>query len=292
MKILRAEHLGMCFGVRDAIALALDHSKNEPVTVLGELAHNPDVNRRLRESGVRIETDLGRVQTEAVIVTAHGASQKAIGAAQAAGHRVVEATCPLVRHAHRTLADLVGAGYHPIIVGQRDHVEVRGMTGDLAAFDVVLHPEDVSALCERRRFGVVSQTTQPSSRVQFLVQLIRRRFPGSEVRFVDTVCRPTKERQSSAEALARQCDVVVVVGGRNSNNTRELAETCRKYCDRVHQVETAAELRGEWFENAAVAGLTAGTSTPDPVIEAVAARMQSIACRNDSSSGKADACAA
>jgi len=269
MKILRATHLGMCFGVRDAIQIALARAKTEPVTVLGELAHNPAVSETLRNNGVRIETDLARVATKTVIITAHGASQRAIEATRDAGHRVMEATCPLVQHAHRAIAMLVSAGYHPIIIGKKDHVEVRGMTGDLQTFDIVLNPEDVSLLDSHPRIGVVAQTTQPIGRVRFLVDLIERKFPDSKVRFMDTVCKPTKERQSAAEDLARRCDVVVVVGGANSNNTRELAETCFQFCPKVHRIERAGELRTEWFAGAETVGLTAGTSTPDEVIQEV-----------------------
>jgi 4-hydroxy-3-methylbut-2-en-1-yl diphosphate reductase len=277
MKILRATHLGMCFGVRDAIQIALASAQNGPVTVLGELAHNPAVNEALRQGGVKIETDLRRVETRTVIVTAHGASQRTLHAAQQNGHRVVEATCPLVRRAHHALAALVNAGYHPVIVGRKDHVEVRGMTGDLAAFDVILNPEDVSILEERSRFGVVAQTTQPISRVEFLVNLMRRKFPEAEVRFLDTVCRPTKERQSAAEDLARGCDVVVVVGGANSNNTRELAETCRRHGSHVHQIERADQIQSGWLTGARQVGLTAGTSTPDSIIDEVERRLRELA---------------
>ncbi len=277
MKILRAAHLGMCFGVRDAIQIALSRAEDEPVTVLGELAHNPAVNESLRHAGVRIETDLRRVETRTVIITAHGASQKVLKETQRNGHRIVEATCPLVHRAHGALAALVKAGYHPVIVGRKDHVEVHGMTGDLETFDVILDPEDVSLLAEYPRIGVVAQTTQPIGRVEFLVDLIERKFPDSEVWFVDTVCRPTKERQTAAEDLARRCDVVIVVGGTNSNNTRELAETCRRFCPNVHRIEHADELRAEWVAGAQQVGLTAGTSTPDVVIAEVELALKKVA---------------
>jgi 4-hydroxy-3-methylbut-2-enyl diphosphate reductase len=112
--------------------------------------------------------------------------------------------------------------------------------------------------------------------VRHLVALIRQRFPESEVRVIDTVCKPTKDRQVSAVEMARQADVVVVVGGRSSNNTRELVTTCARYCARVHHVETDADIRLDWFEAAAVVGLTAGTSTPGDVIDRVEARIRSV----------------
>lgn len=273
MKLLRAEHFGMCFGVRDAITLASHEASSQPVTVLGELVHNETVLGDLRARGVRLERELEAVTTETVLITAHGASDRRIAEVRARGHRVVEATCPLVRHAHRSLADLVRAGFHPVIIGQRNHIEVRGLTEDYAEHDLVQNEADIAALAPRPRFGVVAQTTQPIARVRELVACLRHRFSESEVVFRDTVCQPTKQRQAAAEDLARQCDVVVVIGGQHSNNTRELVATCGRLCARVHHVQTAGDLRVEWFQREDTVGLTAGTSTPDSTIQAVEAAL-------------------
>jgi 4-hydroxy-3-methylbut-2-enyl diphosphate reductase len=277
MKIVRAEHLGMCFGVRDAIALAVAAAHSEPLTVLGDLVHNETVLAGLRERGIRFERQPEAVHTTKVMVTAHGASEKTMSRTRARGMEVLEATCPLVRLAHRAVAKLVAAGFHLVIIGQRDHVEVRGVTEDLAEFDVVLSTADVAQLPERPRYGIAAQTTQPIARVRGLVQLIRERFPQSEVRFVDTVCQPTKQRQQAAVELAQRCDVVIVIGGAYSNNTRELVATCAEHCARVHHIQTAADLREEWFAHAETVGLTAGTSTPDLLIEAVEHQLQLLA---------------
>lgn len=268
MRILRAIHLGMCFGVRDAIALAHRHS-SAPLTILGDLVHNETVLSDLRSQGVRIERQVADVSTPTVMITAHGASERTLNRVRARGLTVIEATCPLVHYAHQTVAGLVRAGFYPVIIGQRDHVEVRGLTEDLAEFDVVLTEEEVRNLRERPRFGVASQTTQPIERVRGLVGLLHRRFPDAEVRFIDTVCRPTKQRQSAALELAQQSDVVIVIGGAHSNNTRELVAACSKFCARVHHVQHAGDLRTEWFADAETVGITAGTSTPDAVIEEV-----------------------
>ena len=278
MRIIRARHLGMCFGVRDAIALAGDHAGRAPLTILGDLVHNETVLRGLRDRGIAFAGDLGDVQTPTVMITAHGTSQRRLADTRARGFRVVEATCPLVEVAHRAVAMLVRDGCHPVIVGQRTHVEVRGLTEDLDAFDVVLDDEDVQRLAPHPRFGVAAQTTQPLERVQHLAGLIRDRFPASEVRVVDTVCKPTKQRQGAAVELARRADVVIVIGGARSNNTRELVDTCRRYCRRVHHVQTAADVRAEWLAAADVVGITAGTSTPDDVIDAVEDRIRELAC--------------
>jgi 4-hydroxy-3-methylbut-2-enyl diphosphate reductase len=281
MRIIRAEYLGMCFGVRDAIELALRQAATEPLTVLGDLVHNEAVLAELRERGVKVAQQVAAVETRTVLITAHGASEKTMGRARQRGLDVMEATCPLVHVAHRAVAKLARGGYHPVIVGKREHVEVRGLTEDLADFDVVLSEADVFALRERARFGVAAQTTQPIERVRALAELIRRRFPNSEVRFVDTVCRPTKQRQNSAIELAQQADVVVVIGGAHSNNTHELVTACSRYCERVHHVQGVSDLREEWFEGAQTVGVTAGTSTPDTSIDHVEQWLNRMACRRN-----------
>ncbi len=269
MKIIRATHMGMCFGVRDAIAKALEESSQGPLTILGDLVHNESVLQDLRSRGIAIETQAAAVRTSAVMITAHGASDKAMAQARSRGLEVHEATCPLVHFAHRAVRQLVQQGYHPVIIGQRGHVEVRGITEDLSEYDVVLDESEIDALQERPRFGVAAQTTQPVEKVRRLADLIRQRFCNSEVRLVDTVCQPTKQRQSAAVELAQQSDVVIVIGGANSNNTRELAATCGRYCENVHHVQGPADLRMEWFAGAATVGVTAGTSTPDILIDSV-----------------------
>jgi 4-hydroxy-3-methylbut-2-en-1-yl diphosphate reductase len=269
----------MCFGVRDAIALALQQAASEPLTVLGDLVHNETVLAELCARGIQIVQQVAAVETRTVMITAHGASGKALGRVRERGLAVMEATCPLVRLAHRAVLKLARDGYHPVIVGKREHVEVRGLTEDLEDFDVVLSEADVFELREQARFGVAAQTTQPIERVRELMRLIRKRFPQAEVRLVDTVCRPTKQRQHSAIELAQQADVVVVIGGAHSNNTQELVRTCSRYCGRVHHVQNAHDLREEWFEGAQAVGVTAGTSTPDAAIDEVEQWLNELASR-------------
>ena len=271
----------MCFGVRDAIALAMRQAAGGPLTVLGDLVHNETVLAELGSRGVQIAQQVAAVETRTVMITAHGASDRAVGRARERGLAVVEATCPLVRLAHRAVAKLARDGYHPVIVGKRDHVEVRGLTEDLEDFDVVLSDADVLELREQARFGVAAQTTQPIERVRELVRLIRRRFPNAEVRFIDTVCRPTKQRQHSAVEVAQQADVVVVIGGAHSNNTHELVKTCGRYCGHVYHVQTASDLREEWFQGAQTVGVTAGTSTPDASIDEVEQWLNQLASRRN-----------
>ena len=268
--------MGMCFGVRDAIALALSSAEAGPLTILGDLVHNPTVLGTLASRGIAIANDIAQVTTHNLMVTAHGTSARTLLNTRALGFNVVEATCPLVQVAHRAVAALVRDGYHVVIIGQRDHVEVRGLTGDLDDFDVVLDEKAVLALKEHPRIGIAAQTTQSIERVRHLVALIRKRFPRSHVRFVDTVCKPTKERQDAAVELSRASDVVIVIGGETSNNTRELVKTCGRYCSRVHHIQTERDLNPEWFREANTVGITAGTSTPDDIIDRVEERIRTL----------------
>ena len=279
LQVRRATHLGLCFGVRDAIALAQATARQQPVTVLGDLVHNETVLADLRSRGVRFAQQPEHATTETLLITAHGTSDRMRARLREDGFNVMESTCPLVHHAHRALRELGAAGFHPVVIGQRQHVEVRGLTGDFDAFDVVLTREDVEKMQFHPRLGVVAQTTQPLERVHQLVEVIRARFPDSEVQFRDTVCQPTKQRQTAAIELAQQCDVVIVIGGAHSNNTRELVTTCARHCARVHHVQHAGDLRMEWFQEAESVGLTAGTSTPDATIAEVEQWLHAVAAR-------------
>jgi 4-hydroxy-3-methylbut-2-en-1-yl diphosphate reductase len=275
MEVIVADSLGMCFGVRDAVAMALNAPYRSDLTILGELVHNTQVLQRLQESGIRLAPSLeAPVETSHVMITAHGAAASVVAGLRGRGLKVQEATCPLVTHAHRSLSRLVARGYFPVVIGNPDHVEVRGLVGDLAEYAVIPGPEAISSLAGRSRMGVVSQTTQPLEGVLDLVARIRAAFPEAEVRFVDTVCQPTKERQAAARRLAATCPVVIVVGGRHSNNSRQLVRACEAAGARAYQVESAAELRPEWVAGVESVGLTAGTSTPDEVIQQVHRALQ------------------
>ena len=274
--VRRAEHLGMCFGVRDAINFARSKVAEHPITVMGELVHITSVLDDLKKRGVRFQDKPEQVDTKSAMITAHGASNRVRNRAKMAGLKISDATCPLVHYAHQQLRKLADAGCHPIIIGRRGHVEVRGLTEALASCDVVLNEADIDTLAEYPSYGVMAQTTQPITRVRILVDYMQVRFPNAEVRFVDTVCQPTKQRQQAAEELAKQSDVVLVIGGANSNNTYELARTCSRFCRRVHHVQGPNDIRAEWFFDTDTLGITAGTSTPDELIDAVESRMHAI----------------
>jgi len=279
MKITLASHFGMCFGVRDALRNTYDAATLEPITVLGELVHNPLVAVHLQTLGVRSGNlrERSSSSTDTVVITAHGAADSARRAWSDAGHRIIDTTCPLVKKAHRALECLVLAGYTPVVIGQPDHVEVRGLVGDFPDAVVIQNSDHFPLIPASPKIGVVSQTTQPIDYVEALVEALRENFPDSEVRFTDTVCQPTKDRQRALHELCENNDTIVVVGGCNSNNTTQLAETARSLGCRVWQVESAEDLHAHWFVRSEHVGITAGTSTLDETVHEVTERLREIA---------------
>jgi 4-hydroxy-3-methylbut-2-enyl diphosphate reductase len=209
--------------------------------------------------------------------TAHGISDAKRTELSRLGLEVADGTCPLVRNAHAHLKQLVRDGYFPIVIGLAGHVEVRGLTEDFADAVVINESSEIARLPQAERYGIISQTTQPIDRVLRLVEEIRRARPAAEVRFIDTVCKPTKERQRALRELLQIADTIVVVGGRESNNTRELVQTCRAAGRRTIHVERAEELNATDFVAAKVVAVTAGTSTLTETVSAVVARLNRIA---------------
>lgn len=279
MKINLANHYGMCFGVRDALRKTHETAERGPATVLGQLVHNPVVQAHLATLGVRqghLEVP-GSSETERVIITAHGAADRHREAWRKAGYAVTDTTCPLVRKAHTALARLVAAGCRPVVIGQAGHVEVRGLCGDFPEAVVVEDEAGAKSLPAASRYGVVAQTTQPLERVLVLLEVMKRHHPGADFDFRDTVCQPTKDRQSAMEALCQENDLIVVVGGKNSNNTRQLSGKARAAGKPVFQVETPEELEAQWFAGVERVGVTAGTSTPDETVQAVLHRIRLLA---------------
>lgn len=276
LEVIVAKSYGMCFGVKAAIKEAESAARRKPLTILGRLAHNPSVQGRMLDLGARAgELDRDTAPTKNVLITAHGASDRDRLRWKDAGYTVTDTTCPLVHKAHDALRSLVASGYSPVVIGKQGHVEVRGLTGDFPEAQVVLNPEDIEAMREEEKLGIISQTTQPIERVEALVELIKERFPSSQLQFIDTVCRPTKDRQRALLDLCRQVELVIVVGGNHSNNTRELKETCQKLGVVSHQVEGPSALDVAWFSGVRKVGVTAGTSTPDDDLAEVVRHLKS-----------------
>lgn len=271
MRVTVAKALGTCFGVQDAIELAMQNAGSGDLTIIGQLVHNPQTVDRLRDNGVHIVDRLvpEKIHTKTVMITAHGAPQSLTDRARGHGYKVIDASCPLVMRVHKAVAELVKAGYHPVVIGQAEHVEVKGIVGDLQDYTVIRDSTEISKLAGRPKIGIVSQTTQQIDFVLGLIDQIREAFPQADVQFRDTVCRPTKDRQVAVRELAREVDLMIVVGGYNSSNTKKLKLVCDELGVKAYHIERASELRPEMFVGHEHVGITAGTSTPSEVIAEV-----------------------
>ena len=280
MEIVRADAMGMCFGVRDALQVIDQVARPEEVTIHGELVHNREVLRMLDARGFRQsdEASRGVPETPAVLVTAHGISDRERARLRTAGKALVDTTCPLVQKVHAAAQALQRDGRRVVVIGRPGHVEVRGIVEDLTDPVVVWSTDDVRAWAAPR-LGVVCQTTAPHDRVEALLDELRRQNPRADVEVVDTVCSPTKARAAALDALLPRVDALVVVGGRSSNNTRQLVVRAERRGVPALHVERADELSPAWFEGCAVVGLTAGTSTLPGTVDDVHARLREIASR-------------
>lgn len=279
MKITLAQAMGTCFGVQDAIDMALDPAFKDRLTIVGQLVHNPQTTERLKANGVRIvERDqVDQITTEAVMITAHGASDATKQMLRDKGFTVYDATCPLVIRLHKLARFLEREGYFPVVIGEASHVEVRGVVGNLRSAVVVHDEADIEQLQGHRRIGVVSQTTNRPEMVQRLLAAIRAKPWVEDMRFCDTICQPVKERQQAIGVLLGQdIDLGIVIGGRNSANTRKLQELIADKGIEAHHIEDPEHLDEAWFVGKHHVGITAGTSTPQDVIEAVHARVLAI----------------
>lgn len=269
MHVRVARHAGVCYGVERALELAHEAAANgAPVHTLGPLIHNPQAVNALRERGVEVAASLGEVGEGTLVIRTHGVDPAIIAAARQQGLDVIDATCPFVSKAHDAARELAAGGYAVVIVGEADHPEVEGIAAHAAGRAIIVQsPAELSGQLASRRVGVVVQTTQSADRLAAVVDALLPMV--TELRVFNTICSATAKRQRSAEELAGEVDVMVVVGGRNSGNTNRLAEICSRVNPRTYHVETAAELDDSWFEGATVVGVTAGASTPDAQIAGV-----------------------
>ena len=276
MKIIKADVLGMCFGVRDALAIIEDVQDPEGVTIHGELVHNERVLDDLNARGFQMIAEARRRPlpvTDTVLITAHGISHKERDRLARAGKKVIDTTCPLVTRAHDAAQKLQADGCHVLVIGKRGHVEVQGIVEDLTNFDVIQSPDEVRAY-PYPKIGVMCQTTTPVAHADTIRAAIQEKNPHADVRFIDTICHPTKDHQKALERLMDEVEAMVVVGGHNSNNTRQLVLRCQARGLPAYHVQAPDDLRPEWFDGVEIVGLTAGTSTLDETIDAVEHALQ------------------
>jgi len=281
VRIEKTREIGFCFGVKRAVEILEKVCRERGgVETLGAVVHNQQVLQRLAGIGVKVAKDIGDIQGEAVAISSHGVTPEIEDKIKARKIDIVDTTCPFVHRLQAAARRLAQAGFLVVIYGDADHTEVRGVLGwaegkGLATLD----EKDIFKLEPLpRRIGVLSQTTQiPADFVNFVKKLIDGAFTrDSELRVIDTICHDIRKRQAQALELAAKVDLMLVIGGKGSANTNRLAELCSAVTE-THLVETAKDIKPEWFEGKQNIGVTSGASTAEATIEEVLARLESLA---------------
>jgi (E)-4-hydroxy-3-methyl-but-2-enyl pyrophosphate reductase len=272
-----AKNSGFCFGVQRAIEMAeRTLAGGGRVYSLGPVIHNPQETLRLEQSGLRVIDDVADAEDGQLIIRSHGISPETVRAARDKGLELVDATCPLVKRVQNLAQKLHEEGYSVVVIGDADHPEVRAVLGYAPGAIVVSDERQLPRVIGLAKVGVVSQTTQSPHEFHEFAASLARDFAGQELRVFVTICSATVARQSSAISVAGRVDVMFVLGGRNSANTRQLARLCESAGVPTHHLETAEELTFEMLQSGRRVGITAGASTPQWVVEAFIDRVKSL----------------
>lgn len=279
MRVVRAAYAGACYGVQRALDLALKAVEDGGrAYTLGPLIHNPQVVAQLAERGVRAVDGVEDVAgAGTVVIRSHGVTPAVKRSVAACGPPLVDATCPHVARAQRAAADLAEQGRHVVVVGEAGHPEVEGLVACAreagAPVSVVAGPDDLPDTLDGP-VGVVVQTTQTREVLDAVVAALEQR--GVQLLVKNTICFATRQRQEAAAALADEVDAIVVIGGRNSSNTSRLADICAAACPRTRHIESPDEIDPAWLAGCGAVGVTAGASTPEGQIDAVAAFLEAL----------------
>jgi len=286
MQVIVAEHAGFCWGVRRAIETATTTRRNEGNTiyVLGHLVHNEEVVHKLEEMGIQVVEDFTEAKEGSVLlITAHGLDYKIIQQAKDAGFRVIDTTCPIVQKVHRLTRRFLDEGRKIIIIGHRNHIEVKGINGVAdGRAQIVGSVEEIENinLESQNKVGIVAQTTFNVAQMQKIVDALHRRFPDVSFALKDSICYDVKDKQSEIRELATQVDAIVVVGSRTSSNTTRLYEIALKMCPKTYFVSKAEELHPIDFSEVEKVCVTAGASTPNWIIQEVVEYLRNAEFRN------------
>jgi len=274
-KIKTAKTAGFCFGVRRAIELAEKTVRGKKrIYTLGPIIHNPQEISRLSALGIKAVERPKGLKNETIIVRTHGIPAGLSEKLKNNCLTVVDATCPFVKRAQEIVKKLFAKGFQVVIVGDKTHPEVVGLVSYAKGnCRVVEKKSDLKNIALAKQVGVICQTTQSPENFSEIMAEIRRRRPQAEAH--NTICRATDDRQSDVRRLAKTVDVMIVVGGKNSGNTKRLAQIAREYVS-THHIETALELKKAWLKNAIMVGITAGASTPDWIIKNVQRRIKAL----------------
>ncbi|MDO9543436.1 MAG: 4-hydroxy-3-methylbut-2-enyl diphosphate reductase [Kiritimatiellia bacterium] len=273
-----AKTAGFCFGVRRAIRLAYELAQSGGTThMLGDLVHNQEVIARLEKAGIKKISRLGSGHGKILLVRAHGAGKRLLVKAQRRGYAIADATCPMVHTIHKIVRKMDRKGYRIIVLGDRRHEEVQGIVGQIGKKTLVIDRIDripLATIKKIKKAAIVVQSTQNMDNILPMVSALRGKI--KEVRFFNTICKPTRMKQAEMKDLPRFNDVVIVIGSRASANTRRLFEISRSLNPRSYWIEKAAEIKPGWFKKARRIGITAGASTPELTTRSVIGKIRKI----------------
>jgi 4-hydroxy-3-methylbut-2-enyl diphosphate reductase len=277
LEIITAKRAGFCFGVKRAMDITVEMAKKSGTGVytLGPIIHNPQVIEKLEKEGIHPvkEDEIEGREISALIIRTHGIPCQLYDKISAQGFRIIDATCPFVKKAQRYAKLLKENNYQVVILGDINHPEVKGLMS-YAGEDVLVVNEHSDLPALKSKVGVIVQTTQPVEALKKVLSKIVDR--AEEVKVYNTICNSTALRLKETEEMARQADIMVVVGGKNSANTSQLAGLCRSLSVRTYHIETAEEIDPAWFEGINIVGITAGASTPEWIIKDVEKRIRDI----------------
>lgn len=275
MEIIVAQKAGFCFGVRRAIDMAFDLAKDSDkgVFTLGPLIHNPQVVSRLASLGVHATEKITLSEIKTLLIRTHGVPPQVYDKLKKRDYRVIDATCPFVKKAQNYARKLKSDGYQVVILGDRNHPEVKGLMG-FAGDDAVVVNGAESIPVLKGKIGIVVQTTKSVDTLKSVVSEIIDIV--SEVKVYNTICDSTAQRLKETGELAQIVDHMLVVGGKNSANTTRLANLCRQIGVTIHHIETASEIDEQWFQDCKKVGITGGASTPGWIIDEVIGHLKTI----------------
>ena len=275
MKVLLAKDAGYCFGVRDAVNLAYETAEKEgEVYMLGHIVHNENVVTELEKTGTKVIDDLNEVpNNKPILFRAHGTVPKVWDEAEKKGINIVDATCPLVTEIHEEVRKLAAENRRIIIIGDHGHDEVNGIKEQVQDSIVVANPEEAKRLKKMKKAGVVSQSTQMIENVQDIINILMTKV--FDLRFVNTICFPTRRNHEQIKSLAELSDIMIVIGSFTSANSKRLTELAKERNERTYQVTCANDLDSAWFQQTDTVGVSAGASTPDNIIESVTTTIKS-----------------
>jgi 4-hydroxy-3-methylbut-2-enyl diphosphate reductase len=274
--------MGFCFGVRRAVEMVEQAaSRSGRMTSLGSIVHNQQVVERLRTLGVEVIRAPEEASGRPIAITSHGVAPQVLEEIRRLGVQVIDTTCPIVARSQQWAKRLSRDGFTVIIFGDPEHREVRAVVGWAAGKGMALRGEEALAPVLERlpaRVAILSQTTETEERfASFVGHLLHRRLSNiRELRVINTLCHATTNQQAAARALALRVDLMIVVGGMESANTRHLADVAREEGVETHHIEWASEVDARWLAGRRRVGVTAGASTPDETIEAVVARLREL----------------